>query len=73
MTRPRRAPLSGKVRNAVTESWDEGFPLRAICHLHGLSEERVRALISAARRGYPTPEAEATALIQAKARKALRR
>lgn len=73
MTKRRRQPLSGRVRNAVTESWDEGFPLAAIATAHGLSEARVSALLSAARHGYPTPEAEAAAAIQAKARKAARR
>lgn len=72
-SKPRRAMLSGKARNAVTESWDEGHSIPAIADQHGLSEERVRALLSAARHGYASPEAEALALTAAKARKANRR
>lgn len=73
MTKHRRTPLAPRARNAVTESYDLGSSIAAIAQEHGLGEERVRALISAARRGYASPEAEAAALTAAKARKANRR
>jgi DNA-directed RNA polymerase specialized sigma24 family protein len=74
MTRQsRRVRLAPRARNAVTESWDEGLSQAAIAALHGLSAERVSALLLAARHGYASPEAEAAALAQAKARKATRR
>lgn len=69
----RRVRLAPMARHAVTESWDDGLSLRAIAELHGLSEERVSALLSAARHGFASPEAEARAASQAKARKAARR
>lgn len=72
MTKPRRIPLASRARHAVTESYDLGSTIPAIAQEHGLSEERVRALLSAARHGYASPEAEALALAAAKARKANR-
>lgn len=73
MTKHRRTPLAPRARNAVTESYDLGASIPAIAQEHGLGEERVRALLSAARHGYASPEAEAAALTAAKARKANRR
>lgn len=72
-SKPRRARLASRARNAVTESWDEGRSVDYIAHEHGLSTDRVKALLLAARHGYASPEAEAAALIAAKARKANRR
>lgn len=62
MTKKKDRPkLSGRIRNAVTESWDDGDSIALIAHKHGLSEQRVKDLLTAARAGYGSPEAMAEA------------
>lgn len=47
-----------KLRNAITELWNEGQSVPTIAGLIGVSEERVKALLKSARNGYHTPAQE---------------
>lgn len=70
MTRSTRGQRNGlprvirkriKLRNAVTELWNNGASMAEMSLVLGLSEDKIKAYLKSARAGYHTPTQQADA------------
>jgi hypothetical protein len=48
-----------KLRNAITELWNNGASMTEMILVLGLPEKRIKECLVSARKGYDTPEHEA--------------
>ena len=57
VSRTIRKPI--KLRNAITELWNNGASMSQMVLELGLSEKRIKECLASARKGFDTPEHEA--------------